>query len=80
MIIEITRGHIRLEIDQKTVTVQGEALLARYGELDFVLYSSSIGCWDAPYASEVIDATMKRRILDEVVADFQNRGMRVEIE
>ncbi len=80
MIIEITRGHIKLAIDQKTVTVEGEALLASYGGLDFVVYSDSIHHWDSPNANEAIDVAMKLRIIEEVVADFQNRGMKVEIE
>jgi hypothetical protein len=54
MIIEIARGHIRIQMNGRTVTVGGEMLVPSPGLADFLIYQSSIARWDPPYNNEII--------------------------
>ena len=48
-IVEMTRGHLILEMDGKTVKIEGEAYLRGFGSPDFVLYRNSIKHWNPPF-------------------------------
>lgn len=80
MILEITRSHVRLLIDGRTVTVGGEAYLRGYGSPDFVAYANSFDNWDPPFDGETIDGLTKQRILNAIVGELAARGMTCEIE
>lgn len=49
----MARGHIRLKIGDKVVTVMGEALLPSEDSPDYVIYSDSIQNWDSPHENEI---------------------------
>lgn len=80
MITEITRGHIRLKIDGKLLTVEGEAYLPGYGSPDFVAYLDSIEQWDAPHNAILIDDDQQTQILQILRDEMQKRNMTIEFE
>ncbi len=80
MITEITRSHVRLQIRDKSVTVQGEGYARGYGSPDFILYQNSIQRWDPPHESQKIDERTKDEILAQIKLEMEGRGMAIEIE
>lgn len=80
MIIEIARGHIRLQFGGRIVTIEGEAYASGYGSPNFVAYRSSIRRWDPPYESLTIDDETKGEILIDLASRMKEKGMSIEIE
>lgn len=80
MITEMTRGHIRLKLGDKTVTIQGEMYLPGYGSPNFVAYSNSIQWWDPPFESEAIDERIKGEILTALKHEMAMKGLTIEVE
>lgn len=81
-ILEIHRGHVKVQVGEKTLTVYGEALMRieGAGDIDFVLYSNTVKNWDAPAEAEKISEANKSKILDFIKKDFAARNNKLEIE
>ena len=79
MILEFTRGHIRMTFEGRTVTIGGEALLPGHGSPDFVVYANSLNNFDAPDSGAISGAT-RERILMQLAQELRARGTRFEIE
>lgn len=79
-IIEIARGHLRIEEDGRLITVRGEAHLRGHGSPDFVIYKSGMQHWDAPDDARRLTADDQRRLINFIEAEFLKRDMRVEFE
>lgn len=77
---EITRGHLRVKVGSKSVTIYGEAFLRGYGSPDFLLYQNSIGKWDAPNDQENLSSIDKEHLIQFLKEEFSHRKMRLEIE
>jgi len=77
---EITRGHLRVKVGDKSVTIHGEAFLRGYGSPDFVLYQNSIEKWDAPNNEENVSSIEKDQLLQFLKEEFLRRKMFLEIE
>jgi hypothetical protein len=80
MILDITRGHIRVSLAGKTASVGGEGYARGHGNPDFVIYRNTILAWDPPNQSEWIDEATKDLILADIIAGLVDRGMTVEVE
>jgi hypothetical protein len=79
-IVEFARGHIKLRLDQRTVTVEGEMLIRAPGIPDFVVYSDRPLTWDPPDHGEVISDEERSRIFAELVKAGRHRNLEIEIE
>ena len=79
MILEITRGHIKLKIQDKHVTILGEALLPGYGSPDFIVYTNSIEHWDDNQNTK-ISPEEKDLILQVLKEDTKERNLAIELE
>lgn len=79
-LVELTRGHLRVQDDVKSVTIYGEALLRGYGSPDFVLYQNSIEKWDAPNDQEDVTPAKKEQLIQFLREEFSKRKMFLEIE
>lgn len=77
---EIARGHLRVTVGAKSVTVYGEAFLRGYGSPDFVLYQNSIEKWDAPNDQEDVTSAEKNHVIHFLKEEFGRRKMFLEIE
>jgi hypothetical protein len=79
-ILEITRGHIRLQVGDKVVTVQGEGYAREYGSPDFVIFKNSIQRWDPPFVGLEIDERTREQILDALKTEMSKKKITIEIE
>jgi len=79
MITKVSRGFIELRVGSKSLTILGEGLLQMKGQPDYVIYEDSIESWDGP-EKEPIDAGTRQVILDDLVKEMREQGMKVEIE
>jgi len=80
MIIEIARGHIKLSIDGKNLTVDCEAYLPGHGSPDLVIYKNSIKVWDKPFDNIIIEDNEKNKILDDLVQELYVKNIKASIE
>lgn len=83
-LIELHRGHIRIETQGRTATIDGEGFLQNVTSLpdyvDYVLYANTLVYWDQPWAAEPLPPTVKAAILDFLRQYFAQRGQRLAIE
>ena len=80
MILEVSRGHIKVKIMDRIATVQGEMFFPGNDKLGFVVYSDMIKFWDSPDQAVAISPTEKQLILDDIKADFDSGGHTLDIE
>ena len=80
MIIEISRGHLKVRIGDRVTTVSGEMFFPSKEELGFIVYSESINYWDAPKDKIQIHENEKKEILASITAEFKTKGRILEIE
>jgi hypothetical protein len=80
MILDVSRGYIRVKIADRVATVQGEMFFPGNDKLGFVVYSDSIKFWDAPDQASTISSSERKLILDDIRADFDRGGHTLEIE
>ena len=80
MIVEWTRGHILIQLGNKSVTVYGEALNAQHGGVSYVVYLNSIRNYNAPYEKESIKESDKKRIISIIDAYAASKKMKIEYE
>lgn len=80
MIISMTPNKIIVQVNSRTATIQGEALVPGTGVSDYVVYADTLVFWDAPYQSEKISPAQKSAIIDGVKADLAMRNTRFGIE
>ena len=87
-ILEIQRGHIKLKVDDRTTTIEGEGFsrqLLQPGQdeskyVDYVVYPSTLTHWDKPWESESLPAEVKTAVLVFLKKDFKQRGQILAIE
>ena len=79
-LLEIARGHLRVQNGSRSVTIYGEAFLRGYGSPDFVLYQNSIEKWDVPYGQEVVTPAEKQQLIQFLIEEFPRKKMSLEIQ
>jgi Immunity protein 74 len=80
MILEVTRGHIRVGLLQKHVTISGEMFFSKNEKIGFVVYSDRIRSWDAPDDNAVISDAEREYILCHIREEFKKGGHSLEVE
>jgi hypothetical protein len=80
MILEVSRGHIKVRIGERIATVSGEMFFPDNDKLGFAVYSRTIKYWDSPDQDVPITSAEKQLILDDIEADFAKGGHVLEIE
>jgi hypothetical protein len=70
-----TSSYIKVEIDDKTVKIQGEMLVN-----GFVAFLDSVKNWEAPFDNVVIDAKTKADIIKGVIEETKNSEFKIEFE
>ena len=80
MIIDVTRGHIKVQLLGRTATVQGEMFFPGNDKMGFVVYSDTLKFWDEPNRAVMISESEKQLILDDIKADFEKGGHTLEVE
>lgn len=79
MILDVSRGHIKVKILDRVATVGGEMFFPGNDKLGFVVYSDTIRFWDPPDQAIPILATEKQLILDDIQADFTKGDHTLEL-
>lgn len=54
MILEISRGYLKIQVANKVATIQGEMFFPGGDKLRFVLYRNSLKHWDSPHENQVL--------------------------
>lgn len=75
MNIRGTSSYILVDIDEKTVKIQGEMLVN-----GFVAYADTIQYWQPPHDDERIDESTKQHIIDKVSAQRNEAGYKITFE
>jgi len=77
IIIERTIGHIKMQKDDKVVTISGEGCIPKNAHPYFVAYQNSIQNWDPPHDKEPVSEIDKK----EVIATLkEEKNMIIETE
>jgi hypothetical protein len=79
MILDISRGHIKVKIADRTVTIDGEMFFPENDKMGFVLYSDAIIFWDPPNENLRVSSVEKKLILDDIKTDFASGGHTLEV-
>ncbi|MDQ2772802.1 MAG: Imm74 family immunity protein [Bacteroidota bacterium] len=87
-ILEIQRGRIKLKVDDRTATIEGEGFSRQFLQpgqdeskyVDYVVYPGSLTHWDNPWESELLPAEVKAAVLAFLKKDFKQRGQILAIE
>ena len=72
-ITEATRGHIRVQRGERTITVWGEMLAKSPGLPDYQIYSDLIKSWDTPHDAELLTPDEIESVLAEVCAFLRSQ-------
>jgi hypothetical protein len=78
-ITEATRGHITVQVGEKSVTVWGEMLGRSPGLPDYQIYGHLIKSWDPPNDSELVTPEEKESIIREVCEYLKQLGRVPEV-
>ncbi|HBF36152.1 MAG TPA: hypothetical protein DDW50_02400 [Firmicutes bacterium] len=75
MKIKGTSSYITVEIDNKTVQIQGEMLVN-----GFVAYGDTIKHWEPPYQNIEIDETTKAKLIQDIMDETKNSKFVIRFE
>lgn len=78
MVIDISRGHIKVKVGEKIATLEGEMFFPGNDKMGFVLYRDSIKRWDNQ--DQTISPTEVEAIINEIQLDFAKGGHILELE
>lgn len=84
-IVEITRGHITIEIDGKTLNIYGEGFVKELSSndtnyVDFVIYTNTLSSWNPPWESLPLDNDIKLSVVEFVKEEFIRRKLKLAVE
>jgi hypothetical protein len=71
---DVTRSFIRVAIDGRTATIQGEAFQRGYGSPDFLLSREEAG-WDD---GSPMTGDDRKRLVEIILASAAERGLEIE--
>ncbi|MGE7961342.1 Imm74 family immunity protein [Pseudomonas sp. NPDC089918] len=80
MILEVSRGHIKVKIGDRTATAQGEMFFPGNDKMGFVVYRNSMRFWDVPNQHQIMTSEDIDTVISDIQADFFRGGHTLEIE
>ncbi len=80
MITKIDRGHITVQLGEKTAIVQGEMFFPSEGKIGFVVYRGTIDYWEPKVNLSKISEVEVEEIIQDISSDFQKGGHTLEVE
>lgn len=80
--MHISRGSIKLKIENKELTVYGEAMMPKLPpeQSNYVIYTNSIKRFDPPYEEQVIDNVLREKILSFISIELRKSNLNAVIE
>ena len=70
-----TMSYIKVEIEGKTVKIQGEKVIG-----GFIAFKNTIKNWEPPYENEIIDEKLKQEIIQKVSDKTKNSHLVITFE
>jgi len=70
-----TMSYIKVEINGKTVKIEGEKIIG-----GFIAFKNTIRNWEPPYENEVIDENLKQEIMKKVTDETKNSHLEITFE
>ncbi|SHJ56452.1 Immunity protein 74 [Clostridium amylolyticum] len=70
-----TMSYIKVEIDGKTVKIEGEKVIG-----GFIAFKNTMKNWEPPYENEVIDEKLKQEIIQKVYDETKNSHLVITFE
>lgn len=80
MILEVSRGHIKVGLRGRVVTVPGEMFFPADDKLGFAVFEKEIKAWDSPYESVLLASEEVQEVIDDIRQDFAKGGHTLEVE
>lgn len=78
MIKEVTRSHIKMEVDGRSATIPGEMFFPPDGKMGFAIFMNEIKYWDHPHHLEITKIQIDA-IISEIRKDFDRGGNVLEL-
>ena len=70
-----TMSYIKVEIEGKTVKIEGEKVIG-----GFIAFKNTIKNWEPPYENEIIDEKLKQEIIQKVSDKNKNSHLVITFE
>lgn len=70
-----TISYIKVEVQGKTVKIEGEKVIG-----GFIAFKNTIKNWEPPYENEVIDEKLKQEIIEKVSDKTKNSHLVITFE
>ena len=70
-----TMSYIKVEIEGKTVKIEGEKVIG-----GFIAFKNTIKNWEPPYENEIIDEKLKQEIIQKVSDKTKNSHLEITFE
>jgi len=80
MILDVSRNHIKVELEGKTISVPGEMFFPPDDKLGFAVYSNEVKFWDSPHEAIALTHQDIEKVFDDIRQDFAKGGHTLEIE
>lgn len=80
MIMEVSRGCIRVEIKGRKITVPGEMFFPPNDKMGFEIFKKEIQAWDAPNEHDVLTDEEVDQVIKYIQQEFTQGGHTLEIE
>jgi hypothetical protein len=80
MILDVSRGYIKVACKGRVATIPGEMFFPPNDKIGFVIFLDQIKHWDSPNEVDEISVDDISEIIDDIRKDFAKGGHTLEIE
>lgn len=80
MILDVSKGHIKVEFDGRRVTVPGEMFFPPNNKMGFAIFKNDIKYWDKPNENMKLSDEDISNVINDIKIDFEKGGHTLEIE
>jgi hypothetical protein len=80
MILDVSRGNIKVLLGDRTVSVPGEMFFPENEKMGFAIFAGQIEHWDYPDQDIKLTKQDIADVIDEIRADFDKGGHSLVIE
>ncbi len=79
MILEVTRSHIKVRIDDRTITIPGEMFFPPNDKMGFAFAMADMLSWDAPNELHALTDLDRQTIVNDIQSEFDQGGHTLEV-
>ena len=80
MILDVSKSHIKVQQDDKVVTMPGEMFFPENDKLGFAISIKDIKNWNEPHDEVKLTPTEIESVIDDIRQDFAKGGHTLVIE